>query len=309
MLSFFWQVTYAVPAWIWAFVADRPQVLHVHCFGPNGVYAGVLGGISRRPLVISAHGETLADAHGVFDTSALLRGALKAALRDSAAVTGCSKVTLEDLETRFALPPDKGRVVFNGIDPEEPCSSSAPLNTVGSYVASIGRVVHTKGFDLLLAAFARLPQELDRVRLVIGGDGPDLPRLRTMATELGCKERVVFPGRLDRGQVCRVISDATVLVVPSLVEPFGIVVLEGWRAGVPVIATTLGGPPEFVSDGVDGLLVDPRDTDRLTHALSRVLRDKSYAQRIGAAGHTRSLAFTWANVADRYARIYQEVTS
>ncbi len=295
----------AAAAWWSAWRSDRPDVLHVHCFGPNGSYARWLRPFVRRPMVLSAHGETVADADGVFDTSALLRHSLRAGLTEAAAVTGCSEYALADLRARFGLPAEAGVVVFNGIEATEP-AAEAWAAPGGRYLLAVGRVVATKGFDLLLQAFARAGLPAD-VRLVIGGDGPALGGLRAEAARLGLGERVVFTGRLERGEVVSAMRGTVALVVPSRVEPFGITVLEGWRAGVPVLATTRGGPPEFVTDGETGLLVDPTDVDALADRLRWVVEHPEQSAAIGRAGQERARAFSWDVVADAYERIYAEV--
>jgi glycogen(starch) synthase len=95
--------------------------------------------------------------------------------------------------------------------------------------------------------------------------------------------------------------------MPSRLEPFGIVVLEGWRAGTPVLCTSYGGPPEFVDDGVTGLLVDPFDTDAVATALDRLLGDAALRRSMGAAGAARVRGFGWPVIAEQYRSIYRSV--
>jgi len=303
LASFARRVPAAALDWRRAYALDRPELLHVHCFGPNGVWAGVLADLTRTPLIVSSHGETTGDAHGVFDISALARTALRHAMRAAGAVTGCSQVTLDDLEARFGLESGRGQVVPNGIDPGVVASPPTGWVVPDRFLLAVGRVVRTKGFDLLLDAFAlsRLPEDL---RLVIVGDGPDLEPLRAYAGALGLADRVVFPGMLSRGEVAHVMAHAEALVVPSRAEAFGITVLEGWRAAIPVVATTRGGPPEFVTDGVDGLLVDPVDVGALAVALERLADNPGERAALGVAGRDRIPEFSWGRVVDDYVAIY-----
>ncbi|MCA5892876.1 glycosyltransferase family 4 protein [Isoptericola sp. NEAU-Y5] len=291
----------ALRAWRAAARADRPDVVHVHCYGPNGPWADLAARRAGVPLVLSSHGETFADAHGVFDRSRLLASALRRSLRRAAAVTGPSRYTLDDLVRRFGLTPGGGVVVPNGIDPAEP-AAPRPAWLPGRYVLAVGRMVGVKGFDLLVDAYAHA--DPGGVSLVIAGDGPDREGLRRRADELGLRERVVLPGRLSRPEVVTAMRSAALVVVPSRVESFGIVVLEAWRAGVPVVATTRGGPPEFVADGENGLLVDPADTPALAAAICRVLDDDALARRLGETGGQAVGAYTWRAVGDRYAKLY-----
>ncbi|MCR6493780.1 glycosyltransferase family 4 protein [Cellulomonas sp. P24] len=303
LASFAYRAPAAAVAWRRAYVGDRPALLHVHCFGPNGVWAGALADMTRTPLVVTSHGETTGDAHGVFDVSGLARAALRRAMTTADAVTGCSQATLDDLEGRFGLATGRGRVVPNGIDLGVAASRPTGWALPDRYLLAVGRAVRTKGFDLLLeaVALARLPEDL---HLVIAGDGPDLAPLRAFAEALGISGTVVFPGMLTRGEVAHVMSHAEALVVPSRAEAFGITVLEGWRAAIPVVATTRGGPPEFVTDGVDGLLVDPVDVRALAATLERLAANPAQRAALGAAGHARVPDFSWRRVVDEYVAIY-----
>ncbi|HEU4329663.1 MAG TPA: glycosyltransferase family 4 protein [Lapillicoccus sp.] len=284
----------------------RPDVLHVQCFGPNGVYATALSRSTRIPLVVSLQGETVMDDHDIFEQSHTMRFALRAGLRRASAVTACSRFTLDDA-TRFGLPPGAGEVVFNGVALDQP-TGAVRVGDDQRYVLAIGRVVPKKGFDLLIEGFARIADRHPDVELRIGGAGSALADLTALAEAKGLGARVRFVGRQDRGDVAALMAGADCVVMPSRLEPFGIVVLEGWRAGAPVVATTHGGPPEFVDNGVTGLLVDPFDTDAVASALDRLLGDAALRKAIGAAGAEEVRRFAWPQITEQYRAIYRSVT-
>lgn len=300
LLHFLRRAPGAWRAWRRALRQDRPDVLNVQCFGPNGAWATVLAAVSGRGLVVSSHGETYSDADDAFTQSALLRRSLVGALRRADAVTACSDHVVRDLEGRFGLAPGRAVVVPNGVDLDEPAGT---VSLPDRYVVAVGRVVRTKGFDLLLEAFAAAG--LPDVALVVGGDGPELAGLAARGRELGVP--LHLPGRLDRGAVVAAMAGALAVVVPSRVEAFGIVVLEGWRSGAPVVVTSRGGPADLVTDGVDGLVVDPQDTAALAEALRLVVTDVAAARRMGAAGRATVEAFTWDRVVDDYEAVYAGV--
>jgi glycosyltransferase involved in cell wall biosynthesis len=299
--------------------AFRPDVLHVVCFGPNGVYATVLARLTGLPLVVTLQGETVMDDVDIFETSRVLRYWLRRGLRAAACVTGCSAFTLADAERRFGLEPGRGLVIANGVDvagihpgtteqgtgaPDGDESFEPPDRR---YVLALGRVVEKKGFDLLLAAYAAADRARQVADLVIGGAGSALEDLEALAHDLGVADRVHFPGRLSRHQVAQAMAGAEVFVMPSRLEPFGIVVLEGWRAGVAVVATTHGGPPEFVHDGKDGVLIDPFDTASFASALDDLVTDDDRRRSVAAAGRARVAEFAWPVIAERYRAVYASV--
>ncbi|MGN7704266.1 glycosyltransferase family 4 protein [Cellulosimicrobium sp. 22601] len=302
----------AALAWGRAFRAFRPDVLHVQCFGPNGAYALGLRTLTRTPLVVSSHGETFADDHAVFEHSRLLRAALERSIDVAGAVTGCSRVVADDL-VRFGAP--DAVVVPNGVDlagydpvdhgPRDVAAGELARSDAvrAPVVVAVGRIEHVKGFDLLVDAFASSALR-DRARLVVVGDGSEAGALRRRVATAGLADRVELPGRLDPAEVAARLAEADVVVVPSRADAAPLVVLEAWRSGRPLVATVRGGPPEIVTDGVDGVLVDPQDTQALAAAVLGLLDDPERAGRIGAAGRRRVEDFTWERVVDRYEDLY-----
>ncbi len=294
----------------------RPDVVHVQCFGPNGAYASALCRLARLPLVVSLQGETFMDDADVFEDSRTLGAALAAGLRQAEAVTACSAYTLDDAVSRFGLPPGRGLVVPNGVDlDEQPAAagsagSGRPAFVPGRrrYAFALGRLVPKKGFDLLLEAYGSLPGEARTFDLALAGSGPAGPDLERRVAELGLDGRVHLLGRLTRHEVAEAMAGAMCFVMPSRVEPFGIVVLEAWRAGAAVVASSRGGAPGFVRDGEDGLLVDPFDARALGAALSRLARDSRLRNRLARAGRARVVEFSWPAVTARYREVYAAAT-
>ncbi len=299
-LGFLFRLPSAWRSWANARRRFEPDLLHVHCFGPNGAYALAVARRFRIPLMITSHGETIADDHAVFERSALLRWALRRGLKVATEVTAPSRFVIDDLRANHGLV--GGTVVPNGVvlDGLDRVEGTAPT---GRYLLGVGRLGRMKGFDLLIDAFARATLDRD-IRLIIAGDGPELERLQELAEHLDVAGRVEFAGRLDASAVARAMENALAVVVPSRMEAFGIVALEAWRSGAPLIMTNRGGAPEFVRDGVDAILVDPEDTVALGGALSRVSADGALRSQLAAAGRDRVGEFTWPRVASAYARLY-----
>jgi glycogen(starch) synthase len=244
------------------------------------------------------------DDHDIYEKSLALRLGLRAGLRQAATVTGCSEFVLADAATRFGLNRWAAEVIYNGVDRTTGPGGGAPAVVSTRYVLGLGRLVRKKGFDLLIRAFASISSAHPDVGLVLAGDGPERPELERLATALGLEERVLFLGRLDQPTVAAVMSGADAFVMPSRIEPFGIVVLEAWRAALPVIASRVGGASEFVDDGVSGLLVDPHDPLELGTAIDRLLRSRELRAGLGSEGHRRLRDFDWEVVADAYLRCY-----
>jgi glycosyltransferase involved in cell wall biosynthesis len=285
----------------------RPDVLHVQCFSANGAYAAVLATRRRLPLVVTLQGETLMDDHDIYTRSFSLRLALRGALRRADAVTGCSQFVIDDAMRSFGLPAAKGTVVPNGVELGGDHGLRPLALPFERFVLGLGRAVPKKGFDLLLAAFARLAPSHPGLGLVIAGGGSARAELSRHAAALGFADRVVLPGPLDRGSVAWAMANAEVFVLPSRVEPFGIVVLEALRAGCPVVASRHGGATEIVRHEREGLIVDPFDTDGLAAAITRLLEDRQLASALAEAGRVRVAHYGWAEIAGHYRDIYRAV--
>jgi glycosyltransferase involved in cell wall biosynthesis len=286
----------------------RPDLLHVQCFSANGVYATALAAWRRLPLVVTLQGETVMDDQDIYERSAALRAGLRLGVRQAAAVTACSRFTLDDAVERFGLRRGRGLVVPNGVETSGDGGTPRPIAVpFGRFVLGLGRVVAKKGFDLLLEAFARLAPSRPDLGLVLGGDGPDRTRLAAQAARLGVTDRVYFAGALGRAEVAWAMAAADVFVLPSRVEPFGIVVLEALRAGRPVVVSSRGGAGEIVRHEREGLVADPLDSAQLAGAIARLLDDRDLAGRLAQAGRRRARDFDWTTVAGEYRDLYRSV--
>jgi glycosyltransferase involved in cell wall biosynthesis len=290
-----------------AAAAFRPDVIHVQCFSANGVYATRLARRLRVPLVLTLQGETVMDDTDIYDRSLALRLSLRWALREAAAVTGCSRFVLADAEARFGLAPGRGSVIPNGVELAEDAAAESLTLPFERFILGVGRVVEKKGFDLLLDAFKQIAPRYQDLGLVIGGSGPARDELARAAAAAGLNRRVALPGTLSRAQVAWAMGAASVFVLPSRIEPFGIVVVEALRAGCPPIVSARGGATEIVRDGVDGIVVDPCDPAALAGAIDRLLTDESLASRLRRSGPVRAADFDWGLIAQRYQTLYEHL--
>lgn len=289
--------------------AFSPHVLHVQCFSANGVYASALSALFRIPLVVTLQGETVMDDHDIYERSSSLRLGLRAGLRRAHAVTGCSQFVLDDAVSRFGLAAGAGAVIPNGVELPDRTPKIRLDLPFERFVLGVGRVVEKKGFDLLIDAFERVARDQQEVGLVIGGDGAARLGLMARARDLGLSDRVALPGMLSRGQVAWAMQKAAVFVLPSRVEPFGIVVLEALEAGRPVIVSGRGGASEIVRDGREGLVVDPFDSQALATAIGRVLGDAALRTRLISAGRSRVGDFAWDDITARYVGLYERAAA
>jgi phosphatidyl-myo-inositol dimannoside synthase len=163
----------------------------------------------------------------------------------------------------------------------------SPKLPQGQVILTVGRWSASeryKGADELIRAVAQLCPECPGLHLVAVGGGDDLPRLRTLASELGIPGRVHFFDGLSREEVAACYERAHIFALPSTGEGYGMVFLEAMAFGKPIVAAACGGSTDLVHDGSNGLLVAPNNVTELAHVLERLLKDDSLRLRLGQCG-------------------------
>ena len=157
----------------------------------------------------------------------------------------------------------------------------------------------------VVEVFAKVASAID-CRLILIGDGPELPVARELAEQLGVLDRVTFVGVVDR--VAPLLAAADLLLLPSSSESFGLGALEAMASGVPVIASDIGGIPEVVEHGVTGYLAPLGDVERMAEYALDLLQDDDLCRRFCAAARDRAARlFDYRKLVPRYESIYRSV--
>jgi len=173
----------------------------------------------------------------------------------------------------------------------------------GTKLLFVGRLDERKGFPVAVDAFGRLGASHEDLRLIVAGDGPQ----RDVVDRLpdADRERVRMLGTVPHAELPAVVAACDLYLGPAVGgESFGVVLVEAIAAGLPVVASDIPGYDEVVRDGVDGLLVPPRDPAALAVAAGRVLDDPALAERLVAAGRDRATTFDWSVVVERIEDAY-----
>jgi len=244
----------------------RPDVVYAHFLVP----AGLLGALSTRaPLVVTAHGRDVRNI-GAFPGIGL---ATRLVVRRAAALVAVSDYLRRELETKIPEARGKVEVVDCGVDLDRFRVEPAPEGP--TRFVCVGALSERKNVVRLANAFAGVGSGT----LTFVGDGP-------LRSALEGRPGVTVTGRVRHDEVPAWIARSHVLCQPSLVEPFGLALLEAMAAGRSVVATRVGGPPEFVPPEA-GVLVDPSDEDDLRRGLvaAAALRCPNGAARAAAEAH------------------------
>ena len=244
----------------------RPDVVYAHFLVPSGLIGALA---SRAPLVVTAHGRDVRNVGSIRGMATLTRRTVARA----AAVIAVSDYLRRELEAKVPEARGKTEVIDSGVDLERFRVEPAPAD--GPRFLCLGALSERKNVVRLADAFAQVGDGM----LTFVGDGPLRPRLKGRAN-------VELAGAVGHDEIPKRIAQSHVVCQPSLIEPFGQAVLEAMACGRSVVATRIGGPPEFVPPDA-GVLVDPLDVEALAHALRQAaaLPSPNQAARAAAEGH------------------------
>lgn len=216
-------------------------------------------------------------------------------------VSDCAK---RDVARDFKIASHRLRVVPNGIDVDRFYPIPGIERKKNRLIVTNSADTPLKGLDYLLRAVAGITKTRP-VKLIVVGNPKKNGRIENLIRRLGIGEAVTFTGRIDHGEFVRQYAMASVAVVPSLYEGFGLPAGEAMACGVPVVSTTGGALPEVVGEA--GILVPPSDHMALGKAISDLLDNVEWANDLGRAGLRRvRKRYTWKRAAERTVRVYRE---
>jgi glycosyltransferase involved in cell wall biosynthesis len=268
-------------------VEIRPDIIPNHMYRAElvGTRAGIaLGEVGhRRPYLVS----TVHSSRVRSEEDREMLRVLTPRMDQLIAVSKMIEAKLE-AEGRTTAPI---RRIYNGVDlsryeNQEPCCTLPEeygMEPGSQIVGVVARLEPEKGHPTLLEAWPAVLRSVPDAYLLIVGEGSRRDALEALTRDLKIAHRVVFTGRRD--DVPAVTAALDVAVLPSYREAQGLSILEALALSRPVVASNVGGIPEMITDGVNGLLVPPHDPDALAAAIVRLLRDHPLADTLGRAGH------------------------
>jgi glycosyltransferase involved in cell wall biosynthesis len=281
---------------------------------PNGYIASGVADRRGIPLVVTLHGSDVS----VSEQKPWFARLARRAFSQARAITAPS----DDLLQRAARLGATGELELIpwGADPDvfRPDPDGARdvrhrhgLGDADVLVVGIGRFVRWKGFDDLITSVARAREQVPGLRLALVGDGDIRGELEAHVARLGLGQVVSFAGMAERNDVNAYLSAADIVAVPSVhsngfVDGQPTVALEAMAAAKPLVVTRVGGLPDLVREGENGLVVEERDPDALAAALVSLAGDVPRRAAMGAAGRARVVGeLNWDTVADRLVRVYE----
>jgi glycosyltransferase involved in cell wall biosynthesis len=301
-----------------ALARTPPDVVHVHTYGTHQVaVARRFGRKTGTPFVLTAHFHPIWSIEGGWvrhRLRAFYDRRLAGPIVHAAARVIVQTHEEERLLRTLGLDLPRVDIIPPGYAPLPTVAPAGSFRTrygiVGPYLLFVGRLASNKGLLPLVEAFATVAQRHADAQLVlIGEDGGMRPVVEAATARLGLGARVRILGHVgDDAVLADAYRDARCSLLPSEYEAFGLVLLESLAQGTPVIASRVGGIPEFIPDGRAGLLVTPNDRDALAAAIERIWTDEPFGRRLGAFGRDEVVPrYTWDRLVGQLEQVYRDV--
>jgi glycosyltransferase involved in cell wall biosynthesis len=289
--------------------ALQPDLVHTHLLHADlyGLPAARRAGV---PHAISSRHNNDAFRH-----NPLIKWINRRAMRHASRVITISHALARFVKEVEGIADYKVMTVHYGLEaPEQAASLRETARADLGYTEDIplvgvfGRLVHQKGIDTLLRAFATVRHNQPQAVLLVVGDGPLRTGLEQQARDLNLSDAVTFTGWIDQAR--RLMPACDVIVVPSRWEGFGLVTLEAMGCALPLVASRTSALPEIINEGETGFLVEPDNPPELAQAINRLLADPSLARNLGQAGYDRLVThFSIEKMVNATLDVYSEVTN
>lgn len=288
---------------------DRIQIVHAHQYTP--FFYSALARLTTTDnfrIVFTEHGRHFPDV-----VSSKRRWANRILLgRQADEINACSQFSCRALADLDGFRRREPKVIRNGVEVRRYSRTVGRLQACERlgldpdrrYISAIARFHPVKDHETLVRGFAALANQRKDTDLLLAGDGPLREQIEALSRELGCRPRVHFLGVVD--DVRLVLEVSELFCLTSLSEAASLTILEAMASEVPVVATEVGGNPEMIESGTEGLLVPRRDSKRLAQALSALLEDGERAREMGRSGRQKvENLYQLEDTVDAYAELYR----
>jgi glycosyltransferase involved in cell wall biosynthesis len=218
-----------------------------------------------------------------------------------------SRTSKEDL--LGVAPKATVNTIYNGIDIAE-FDDLANRRRYEQFVLYIGRMVSTKNLGIVIHSFNKVIKSIPTARLIVVGDGPMRKEWEELAKTTGLGHSIIFKGHIDEREKKELLSRCTTLVLPSILEGFGRVIIEAFAMYKPVLASNIKSISEVIDDGINGFLISPYDVDKWAEKISFVLSSPNESIAMGLNGRRKvEQYFNLENITDGMEELYLEASS
>jgi len=291
------------------------DLIHIHDWlvAPSGIAAKHF---LKKPLIVTVHSTEHGRSGLHIPDSFTIDSWEWWATYEASKIIVTSNSLKHEVCGHFHLPWEKVEIIPNGIDIEKfnvPVDKIAVKGRYGispneKLILYVGRLVPQKGVEYLIQAVPMIAGKYPNAKFLIVGEGWLRDYLESLAQSTGHRWRITFTGFIPDHEVVALMKSADVLVVPSVYEPFGIVALEGMAAGVPVVASQVGGLSEVIEHDKSGVFVYPRNPESIAWGVDHVLSNPGHAEWLvkNALEKVKNM-FSWDAIAAKTVQVYKSV--
>jgi glycosyltransferase involved in cell wall biosynthesis len=267
-------------------IQGKYDLIHAHSYRHHGTLAGSLKGyLTKTPLVLSPYGSVSVESTKNLKSYYLIQDALSFKLPVRSASRILAETNYEkEIITSFGGSPERIDVIHRDVDTDLFQRRENSIFDNPETLLYVGRVTRIKGIELLLRACADLPRTAELCVIGSCDDKQYLNELLSLARRLNILERIRFMGAVDHREVPKYLSSAKVLILPSLFENLGGIIMEAQACECPVVASDVGGVREIMVDGETGFLLKERSHRELSLRLTELLSDDKLIQDMGRRG-------------------------
>lgn len=280
--------------------AYQPDLIHLNSTLPSAFFHERTANVVPIPTLLTLHVPIFAADGSTSLVAKLLRSADYSVAVSQAILDQALQLTPEIAS--------RASVIHNSLS--MPTLPPSPLPIDPPVILGFGRLAKQKGFDVGLEAMAKVLERFPAARLVLAGDDEQRTELEQRAAQLGITHATEFTGWVQPDRIPELINRASLVIVPSRFEPFGLVALQSMHMARPVIASSTGGLPEIIVPNETGLLVEKENSDALAQAIIFLIEHPHLAAQYGQAGQARARqAFGFQRFVEAYEHLYQQLGS
>ena len=283
-----------------------PDLIHLH--SPVPYLPDIVAGVAKgTPIVLTYHSGSMLENKWAID---LLIGFYETVFLPSLFKRAEAVITISQEFAKLKISQYKKKMHFipTGVDLNRFKKTPLPAAERVTFVGRLDKL-NWKGVEQLLQAIVLVLKQRPQVVLEIVGGGDALEHYRSRAHDLGIAKSVIFTGEQVGSNLVDAYERSSVVVLPSTsdAEAFSIVLVEAMASGRPIIGTNIGGTPQVIEHGKNGLLVEPNDPKQLANAIEQILGDNILAQSLADYGANKAQSFSWDIQAKKYDELFQTI--
>lgn len=280
------------------------RIIHAHWWVPSGLIGYLVSILLNRPLLVTTHGTDLR----IIKDSKISFFLAKLVFQKAQYITVVSSFLKEKLVGELSLPEEKIKVIPMPVNTEKIRFSPPMKSSSQNVILCVARYTHQKKLDVLIDALSVLKEQNMDFEAILVGEGPERDRLLKKIGTLSLKDKIKLLGLMAQKELNRYYNLSQVVVLPSVNEGFGLVLVEAGLCKKPVVGARSGGIPDIIEDGISGILVPPEDHIALANAIISVLSDDNLAKRLGQNAYQQVWKrFSPEAINKRFLSIYEKL--